>query len=72
MQPFGRQILDARDEQIAKQRRGGEHKIGEATGIGILFFDPLSGRVHQQPIQNIWGLVHRCRDDLRGKGSVLI
>lgn len=46
MQPFGGQIPDARDEQIAKQLSRSEHKIDETACIGVLFFDPLSGRVH--------------------------
>ena len=72
MQPFGRQVPDARDEQITKQRRGGEHKIGEAPSIGILFFDPLSGRIHQQSIQYIWSLIHRCGNELGSEGTVLV
>lgn len=71
-QTAGRQIPDARNEQITEQRCGSEHRVREATGIGILFFDPLSGRAHQQTIQYIWCLVHSGRDDLCSKGAILI
>lgn len=45
MQPFGRQVPDARDEQITKQRRGGEHKICHCTLFNqILRIQRILGR----------------------------
>ena len=39
MQPFRRQVPDARDESIAEQGCGGEDMVGETAGVGVLLAD---------------------------------
>ena len=34
MQPLGRQVPDARNEEVAQKGGGGEDKVGEAAGVG--------------------------------------
>lgn len=52
---LGGQVANAGMEAVPEQGRGGEDEIGEASGIGVLLFDPFAGRIHQQAIQNVRG-----------------
>ena len=69
MQPFRRQVPDARDEAIAEQGCGGEDVVGETAGVGVLLADAPPSPGHQQPVEDIGRLVDRGRDCLRCEGS---
>ena len=69
MQPFRRQVPDARDEPIAEQGCDGEDMVGETAGVGVLLADAPPGPGHQQPVENIGRFADRGRDCLRCEGS---
>jgi hypothetical protein len=55
-----RQITDAQDKAVSEHAAGPEQVIGKAGGIGILLPNLTTGLIHQQAIQDVWGLAD-CR-----------
>ena len=69
MQPFRRQVPDARDEPIAEQGCDGEDMVGETAGVDVLLADAPPSPGHQQPVENIGRFIDRGWDGLRCEGS---
>ena len=53
MQPFRRQVPEARDDPIAEQGYDGEDMVDETAGVGVLLADAPPGPGHRQPVENI-------------------
>ena len=67
VEPFRRQIPDARDERVTEDRACGEDMVGEASRVGVLFADAPPGLVHQETVEDVGGLVNGGRDGLCGE-----
>ena len=69
VQPFRRQVPDARDEPIAGQGCDGEDMVGETAGVGVLLTNATPCPGHQQPVEDVGRFVDRSRDGLGCEGS---
>ena len=69
MEPFRRQVPNARDEPVAEQGCDSEEVAGEAARVSVLLADAPSGPGHQQLVEDNGRFVDGGQDGLCCEGS---
>ena len=72
IEPFGRQIANARSEPIAENGACGKDVIGEAARISELLADMAAGIVHKQAVEDVRSFARRRRDHLGRERRILV
>ena len=72
VEPFVREVADARGEAEAERVAQGEDMVGEAVGVRGVFLDAQVRLVVEQPIEHMRRVPHGGGDHLGVEGRVLI